>query len=88
MPTDQSGQGDLLVAGSAYIVMGMDSYTQPTAIEDTEVVVSMNTVCRGGHYQTRPGTKIIANMIGDNMQGSTFFVPSNGGASSELKIRY
>ena len=74
----------MLVAGSSYLVMGADSYTQPTAIEDTEVVMSMNTVCRGGHYQTRPGTKIMANIVGDNMQGSTFYVPSNGGTPAHM----
>ena len=46
--------------------------------------MSMNTVCRGGHYQTRPGTKILACLAGDNMQGSTFFVPSNGGAPAHI----
>jgi hypothetical protein len=77
MPSS-TGQGDTLVAGSAYLVAGVDSFTQPMALEDTEVVMSMNTVNRGGYYRTRPGTRIMANLCGSNAQGGAFFVPTNG----------
>lgn len=75
---NESQQGESLIAGSAYLVGGVDSFTQPTALEDTEVVMSMNTVNRGGYYRTRPGSKIIANLTGSNAQGGKFFVPSSG----------
>lgn len=71
-------QGEVLVAGSAYLIAGADSFTQPMALEDTEVVMSMNTVNRGGYYRTRPGTRIMANLHGDNAQGGAFFLPTNG----------
>lgn len=73
-----TGQGDLLVAGSAFIAAGVDSWTQPMALDDTENVMSMNTVCRGGYYRTRPGTRILSNLTGENAQGGSFFVPTNG----------
>ena len=73
-----SGQGDTLIAGSAFIPMGVDSWTQPTALEDTVSVMSMNTTCRGGYYRTRPGSRILSALIGDNAQGGAFFVPNNG----------
>jgi len=72
-------QGDLQPAGSAYLIGGADSFTQPMALEDTEVVMGMNVVNRGGYYRTRPGTRIMSNLIGGNAQGGAFFVPSNGG---------
>lgn len=71
-----------MIAGSAYLVGGCDSYTQPTALGPTEVVMGMNVTCRGGSYRTRPGTRILANLSGDNAQGGTFFVPTNGGTSA------
>lgn len=78
IPPITSDQGEVLVAGSAYLVAGMDSFTQPMSLEDTEVVCSMNTVNRGGYYRTRPGTRIMANLTGSNAQGGAFFVPTNG----------
>lgn len=74
-------QGAELVSGSMYLPGGMDSYTQPTALDATEVVASMNTVCRGGKYRTRPGTKILANLTGSNLQGGEFFLPNQGTAA-------
>lgn len=74
----EDGQGDTLLAGSNYLVAGMDSFTQPMALEDTEIVTAMNLVNRGGYYKTRPGTRIMANLPGANAQGGAFFIPTNG----------
>ncbi len=68
----------MLVAGSAYLVAGVDSFTQPMALDDTEVVMSMNTINRGGYYRTRPGTRIMANLPHGNAQGGAWFLPTNG----------
>jgi hypothetical protein len=46
--------------------------------------MGMNTVCRGGYYRTRPGTKILANLVGNNAQGGAFFVPTNGGTPAYM----
>lgn len=78
VPPVQTGQGQVLTAGSAYLIAGMDSFTQPMSLEDTEVVAAMNVVNRGGYYRTRPGTRIMANIPGSNPQGGAWFVPTNG----------
>lgn len=79
-------QGELLVAGSNYLFGGSDSYTNPIALPDSEIIESMNTVNRGGRYRTRPGTRIMGNLEGDNLQGCTMFLPSNGAAALVVAI--
>ncbi len=78
MPPNSSKQGETLVGGSAYLVNGGDSFTQPMSLEDTEYVMGMNVVNRGGYVRTRPGSRIMANLEGQNAQGGEFFVPING----------
>jgi hypothetical protein len=69
-----------LKAGSAYLVGGMDSYTLPSALTDREYVAGMNVTCRGGIIQTRPGTRSLAQVVGEavRVQGFAAFTPTGG----------
>lgn len=66
------------VAGSSSLVLGADSYTVPTDLDDREYVFSQNCVCRGGILQTRPGTRTLFCLPDGNFQGQTLFTPDNG----------
>jgi hypothetical protein len=66
------------IAGSSSLVLGADSYTMPTELEDREYSFSQNAVCRGGILQTRPGTRTLFCLPDGNFQGSTLFTPDNG----------
>lgn len=61
-----------------YFVNGMDSYSNPQALDSNTVVYSMNTTCRGGLYKTRPGSKSLLTISGDNPQGMCVFTPTGG----------
>lgn len=69
------------VDGADTFVLGMDSYTQPSKLENGEFAVGMNLICRGGIAQTRPGSVSLFTASEDdecNIQGLTFFRPSSG----------
>lgn len=66
------------VAGSSSLVMGCDSYTSPTELGDTELIMGQNVTCRGGIVQTRPGSKSYYCMPDGNLQGFKVFIPDNG----------
>jgi hypothetical protein len=72
--------------GSSSMVMGCDSYTKSDEIQDNEVVMAMNCVCRGGIYQTRPGTKSLYCLPKGNLQGFTLFTPDNGVAQQVAAV--
>ena len=76
MPTP--AQGETNVAGAFHMNAGMNSWSQPTALPDSQYAVGMNVTCRGGKVRTRPGTAIMANIAGANAQGGKFFVPDVG----------
>jgi hypothetical protein len=65
-------------AGSDY-VLGVNSYTLPTKINDNMAVMAMNCLMRGGIPQTRPGSDtILALPRGNKLQGVKFFKPQGG----------
>jgi len=64
--------------GSDSFVLGMNSYTQPSKLENGEYAVGMNIMCRGGIAQTRPGSVSKFDLPAGNLQGLTFFTPSSG----------
>lgn len=64
--------------GSSSLVLGADSYTNPTDLGDTEYVMGMNVACRGGIVQTRPGTRTLFCVPDGNFQGAKLFTPQNG----------
>jgi hypothetical protein len=66
------------VAGSSSLVLGADSYTVPTELDDREYVFGQNVVCRGGILQTRPGSRSLFCLPDGNFQGATLFTPDNG----------
>lgn len=66
------------VVGSSSLVLGVDSYTQSADLGDQEAIMCMNTVCRGGIVQTRPGSKQLLCPPTGNFQGCTLFTPANG----------
>lgn len=68
----------LLSEVDGYFVKGVDSYTSPDALLQSELVAAMNTVNRGGLIQTRPGTRTMACLPIGNRQGFTAFTPENG----------
>ncbi len=63
-----------------YFAAGMDSYTSPDALQQGEVAFSLNTVNRGGIYQTRPGSMSLSCLPDGEIQGFTRkpFSPRNG----------
>lgn len=71
-------QQETLIAGGRYWPGGIDSFTLPEVISDGEAASSMNTVCRGGIWQTRPGSKSYYSIPGENIQGFTLFTPASG----------
>ncbi len=66
------------VAGSSSLVLGVDSYTVPTDLDDRELVFGQNIAVRGGIAQTRPGTRTLFCLPDGNFQGQTLFTPDNG----------
>ena len=58
--------------------MGCDSYTSPTELGDTELIMGQNITVRGGIAQTRPGSKSHYCMPDGNLQGFKVFIPDNG----------
>jgi len=66
------------LAGSSSLVLGADSYTNPSELLDREYVMGQNVVCRGGIVQTRPGTRSLFCAPRGNFQGVTLFTPQNG----------
>lgn len=66
------------IAGSSTLVKGVNSYTTPAELSDSEFVFGQNVVCRGGIVQTRPGTRSLFCLPDGNFQGSTLFTPDNG----------
>lgn len=66
------------VTGSSSLVLGCDSYTQPTELGDNEFIMGQNVVCRGGIVQTRPGTRSLFCAPDGNFQGVTVFTPASG----------
>jgi hypothetical protein len=66
------------VAGSSSLVLGCDSYTQPTELGDNEYQFGQNVTCRGGIVQTRPGTRTLFCCPDGNFQGMTTFTPASG----------
>src|SRR6478736_1353859 len=63
------------VNGSAFLISGMQSATDPMFIDDRAFVSSMNTVNRGGIVQSRPGYRCLFRLPDGNLQGGTFFKP-------------
>lgn len=63
-----------------YFAAGMDSYSMPDALQPGEVQFSLNTVNRGGLYQTRPGSWTLACLPDGKLQGFTRkpYVPRTG----------
>lgn len=66
--------------GSSSLVLGADSYTIPTDLDEREYAMGQNIVCRGGIAQTRPGTRSLFCLPSGNFQGATLFTPDNGTA--------
>lgn len=64
--------------GSSSLVLGADSYTTPTDVNEKSYISGQNVVCRGGIVQTRPGTASRLCLPDGNFQGSTLFTPDNG----------
>lgn len=64
--------------GSSSLVLGCDSYTKPDELGDTELIMSMNCVVRGGIVQTRPGSRTVFCLPDGNFQGCKLFTPANG----------
>lgn len=69
---------ETLTVTDGYWVGGSDSFTVPDKLAPGELAFSMNTVCRGGVVQTRPGTKTLLSITGTSIQGFTTFTPANG----------
>lgn len=71
---------ELKVAGDDSFSNGMDSFQLPSKLLPGEYALSLNTICRGGIVQTRPGSQPLPLTIpsGDqvNIQGVTMFKPS------------
>ncbi len=63
---------DLKIDGDDSFSFGMDSYTMPSKLLPGQYAYSMNTICRGGMVQTRPGSKTMPIHIPrGNLQGMT-----------------
>ena len=58
--------------------MGVNSYTTPAELGDTEFVFGQNVAIRGGIVQTRPGSQSLLCLPDGNFQGCTLFTPQNG----------
>lgn len=71
-------QSETLTVSDAMFIGGMDSFSLPNYLGQGEIVASMNTVCRGGIVQTRPGTRSLYSIPGLNIQGFTGFTPASG----------
>ena len=69
-----------IIAGSSSLALGANSYKLSTDLGDTEYVMGMNIVMRGGIAQTRPGTRSLFCLPSGNFQGATLFTPDNGTA--------
>lgn len=69
---------DLIFAGSDYLPLGQDSFSQPQQLEDNAYQAAMNIICRGGAPRTRPGSVTRLNGAGSNPQGITIFQPAGG----------
>ena len=69
---------ELLIEVDGYFVKGVDSYTSPDALLQSEFVSGMNVVNRGGLIQTRPGTESKGCIPAGVLQGFTAFTPENG----------
>lgn len=76
----------LKVDGDDNFGLGMDSYVQPTKLLPGQYADSMNTICRGGIVQTRPGsvpmsytdTPTQSYLPTGNIQGMCLFTPTGG----------
>lgn len=68
----------LNVDGDDTFVNGADSYSSPTKVAAGGYVMGMNVINRGGIAQTRPGSRVMLDMPRGNLQGITFFQPTNG----------
>ena len=73
-------------AGSSSLVLGVDGYTSPTELADTEYVSGQNVVCRGGILQTRPGSRSLFCLPDGNFQGMTLFTQDNGVAQIVAEV--
>jgi uncharacterized protein DUF5977 len=71
-------QPESLQYTDGYWVAGIDSFSQPDKLGPGELVASMNTTCRGGVVQTRPGSATLLSIPGENIQGFTLFTPASG----------
>ena len=74
---------EIKVDGDDSFGLGMDSFTQQSKLLSGEYAVSMNTVCRGGIIQTRPGSRALNQLVtgpGNNIQGFTAFTPTGATA--------
>jgi hypothetical protein len=68
----RAGRG---VNGSAFLVGGMNSNTDPMFVDDRSYVSAMNVVNRGGIVQSRPGYLGRFQLPPGKLQGGTFFKP-------------
>lgn len=50
------------------------------------VAWAVNTICRGGIIQTRPGRRFVASLVGDRLQGMTVFSPRKSAPSMLVAI--
>ena len=49
--------------------------SHPSTLGEGTFVWAINTMCRGGIVQTRPGRKLVASLAGEKLQGMTVFSP-------------
>lgn len=83
---NQDTERELLKESAQYFFAGCDSYTLPRALGLNEFIASMNTVCRGGIIQTRPGTDSLYSIPGANLQGFKIFTPSFGATHHVIAV--
>lgn len=68
----------LKVDGSNSFVLGMDSYTLPSNLQNGEYELGLNLINRGGIAQTRPGSVSLFDLPAGKIQGCVMFQPSAG----------
>lgn len=73
--------------GSDSFILGANSFTLPSLLENGEYVMGLNVINRGGVVQTRPGSASLPfTLAGSNIQGITMFKPTTGPISLVFMI--
>lgn len=68
----------IAVDGDDSFVGGMDSFAQQSKLPPGEYSLAMNTICRGGIIQTRPGSQALPlHLLRGNNQGLFAFNPTS-----------